>query len=232
MDVGLDFVHKNGGADSEADYPYRGTSGIGLCDTQRQSRRVASIQSFVNVPVNDEAQLALAVAKQPVAVGVEANQAIFHNYRSGILSGDCGQLVDHAVLVVGYTPEYWIVKNSWGTQWGMKGYVNIQRNAPGAGPKGMCGIATQPVYALAKPGQPMPVPTPTPPHPAPKPTPPPVCKGCPGKCESACAKMGMFCQCQQANSCICSHSATCCRSDAGEAAGMALDNRTRLPALA
>ena len=30
MDVGLDFVHKNGGADSEADYPYRGILDLGL----------------------------------------------------------------------------------------------------------------------------------------------------------------------------------------------------------
>ena len=222
MDGGLVFVHTNGGADDEADYPYRGTSGIGLCDKPRESRKVANIQTFNNVPPNNEAQLALTVAKQPVAVGIQANQAIFHNYRSGVLSGNCGQIVDHAVLVVGFTDSYWIVKNSWGTQWGMKGYVNIQRDAPGAGPKGMCGIATMPVYGVAKPGKPVPIPKPTPPHPAPKPTPPPLCPGCAGQCVAACAKMGMFCQCIHKNGCACSHSAACCKSSSDEVANMSV----------
>lgn len=35
---------------------------------------------------------------------------------------------DHAVLLVGYTPEYWIVKNQWGLDWGENGYVRISRN--------------------------------------------------------------------------------------------------------
>ena len=45
---------------------------------------------------------------------------------------------DHAVVVVGYGTEngvdYWLIKNSWGTQWGEKGYMRIKRGV------GMCGI--------------------------------------------------------------------------------------------
>lgn len=47
-----------------------------------------------------------------------------------------GQL-NHAVLLVGYTPEYWIVKNSWSTNWGEQGYIRLSRNV------NMCGIANQ-----------------------------------------------------------------------------------------
>lgn len=47
--------------------------------------------------------------------------------------------VNHAVLAVGYGhqdgKDYWIVKNSWGTQWGDDGYFKIQRGV------NMCGIA-------------------------------------------------------------------------------------------
>jgi hypothetical protein len=36
--------------------------------------------------------------------------------------------VDHAVLLVGYTSEYWIVKNQWGRGWGLNGFIHITRN--------------------------------------------------------------------------------------------------------
>jgi KDEL-tailed cysteine endopeptidase len=39
-------------------------------------------------------------------------------------------------LVVGYGPDYWIVKNSWGADWGEKGYVRIADKAG----QGICGI--------------------------------------------------------------------------------------------
>nr|DAD20036.1 TPA_asm: hypothetical protein HUJ06_021499 [Nelumbo nucifera] len=45
----------------------------------------------------------------------------------------------HAVLIVGYTPEYWIVKNSWGTTgWGNGCYIDIARNV--GYQCGACGI--------------------------------------------------------------------------------------------
>ena len=42
------------------------------------------------------------------------------------------QKINHAVLVVGYGTnaqgeDYWIVKNSWGTNWGDNGFFKIRR---------------------------------------------------------------------------------------------------------
>lgn len=38
------------------------------------------------------------------------------------------RVVDHSVLLVGYTETEWIVKNHWGKSWGVNGYAYISRN--------------------------------------------------------------------------------------------------------
>ena len=87
-----------------------------------------------------------AVAQQPVSVAIQANQRAFQCYKSGVITGNCGQRVDHGVLSVGYgtysdgTP-YWKLKNSWGTSWGMDGYVLVERSADD-----VCGVLTTPSY--------------------------------------------------------------------------------------
>jgi cathepsin H len=65
------------------------------------------------------------------------------DYSSGVyISSACGSTtmdVNHAVLAVGYGTEngnpYWLVKNSWSTEWGDQGYFKILRG------KNQCGIA-------------------------------------------------------------------------------------------
>ena len=48
--------------------------------------------------------------------------AAFQNYKSGVFdNATCGTKLDHGVLVVGYTADYYIVKNSWGPTWGEAG---------------------------------------------------------------------------------------------------------------
>jgi len=63
------------------------------------------------------------------------------SYTGGILT-NCPAGTNHAVLAVGYTPSYWLVKNSWGKSWGiLGGYIKL-------GPGDECGlldIATFPV---------------------------------------------------------------------------------------
>ena len=92
-------------------------------------------------------QLKAAIATGPTSVAVEADKSVFGQYKSGILnSAACGTTTDHAVVAVGYgtsgSTEYYIVRNSWGSSWGMAGYVNIAAVA-GAG---ICGIQTNPVW--------------------------------------------------------------------------------------
>ena len=69
----------------------------------------------------------------------------FQFYSSGVLdSQSCGTNLDHAVLAVGFNQpdSYYIVKNSWGTDWGEQGYIRVAIT-PG---KGICGIQMEPSF--------------------------------------------------------------------------------------
>ena len=88
-----------------------------------------------------------AVAQQPVTVGLDgawADTNSFRFYKSGVLTANCGTKVDHGVLVVGYGNDpgggdYWKIKNSYGTSWGMQGYALLARGKPGVGECGLLG---------------------------------------------------------------------------------------------
>lgn len=71
----------------------------------------------------------------PIPIGIDSSSHQFELYSSGIIKEHhCGKDIDHAVLVVGFTRDYWIVKNSWGPSWGENGYFRIERF------KNACGI--------------------------------------------------------------------------------------------
>ncbi|KAK0419308.1 hypothetical protein QR680_014074 [Steinernema hermaphroditum] len=67
--------------------------------------------------------------------------------------------IDHAVLVVGYGSDpkegdFWIVKNSWGQEWGEQGYVRVARNRDNH-----CGIASYAVFPVVQPKKETPEPS-------------------------------------------------------------------------
>lgn len=144
------YVIDNGGLCSEEDYGY--TAQDGTCQASK-CKSVASISGYVNVTVNSGDALKEALSKQPVSVIIEADQVTFQFYNNGVLKTGCGNNLDHAVLAVGYGSmdgeEYWKVKNSWGTSWGMNGYILLGAdsvsNAENGG-SGVCGVLSMPTY--------------------------------------------------------------------------------------
>ncbi|XP_028752638.1 zingipain-2-like [Neltuma alba] len=149
MDDAFKFIIKNNGITSEANYPYKGVDGT--CNANEEANHVATIKGYEDVPANSEQALQKAVTNQPVSVAIDASGSDFQFYSSGIFTGSCGTELDHGVTAVGYgvsnNTEYWLVKNSWGTEWGEGGYIRMQRNV--AAQEGLCGIAMQASYPTA-----------------------------------------------------------------------------------
>jgi len=148
MDFAFEYVKENHGIDTEDSYPYKATqrkchfskSDVGAEDT-----------GFVDLPEGDEDALKTAVATQgPISVAIDAGHRSFQLYKSGVyFEESCSPAaLDHGVLLVGYgtDPEhgdYWLVKNSWGEEWGESGYIRMARNK-----KNHCGIASKASYPL------------------------------------------------------------------------------------
>ncbi|KAL3741712.1 hypothetical protein ACJRO7_017219 [Eucalyptus globulus] len=152
MDSAFEFIVSNGGLTTEANYPYQGIDGT--CNTAKTANQAASITGYQDVPANNEKALLQAVANQPVSVAIEGGGYNFQFYSSGVFTGSCGTDIDHAVTAVGYGKtsgsggtKYWLMKNSWGTGWGEKGYMRIQKDV--SSKAGLCGLATGASYPTA-----------------------------------------------------------------------------------
>lgn len=149
MDYAFKFITENGGIDTERHYPYHAVNGN--CDPARKNSKVVSIDGYEDVVASDEMALKKAVAHQPVSVAIEAGGRYLQHYQSGVFTGECGTDLDHGVIIVGYGTEngvdYWLVRNSWGTNWGDTGYIKIERNFA-RNKNGKCGIAMEASYPV------------------------------------------------------------------------------------
>ena len=151
MDHAFSWAQKNGGICSLKDYPYVSgttkTSGTCADSSCTKDSRTAP-KGYVDVQVNSDAAMMSALNLQPVAVAIEADEATFQLYKSGVLTASCGTTLDHGVLAVGYGTDsatgldYYKVKNSWGTSWGESGYIRLQRGV--SQKEGQCGILAGP----------------------------------------------------------------------------------------
>merc|ERR1712168_757552 len=145
----LNFVLSEGGIDPDRTYPYEADQGP--C-RYIPDYSAAYISRVVGSAPGDEKELLRVLASfGPVSADVDADQPSFMLYESGIYSDDNCKTdredLYHSVFIVGYDSmdgqDYWIVKNSFGTSWGMDGYMYIARNS-----NNMCGIASNNLQAI------------------------------------------------------------------------------------
>lgn len=139
-----DYVIQAGGIESNASYPYAAVDQQCAFD---KSKVVATIKSYTPATSwYSETELLQTLVKEgPISVCVDA--ANWQDYTSGIMDRyECAwvNVLDHCVQLVGYdstgpTP-YWIIRNSWTTQWGIEGYIYVSFNLDS------CGVANDANY--------------------------------------------------------------------------------------
>ncbi|KAN0037838.1 hypothetical protein ACTA71_000009 [Dictyostelium dimigraforme] len=134
-----DYIIKNNGIQTETTYPY--TAVDGKCDFN-SANVGAKISSYTMVPQNETQIAAYLVEKGPLAIAADAEEWQF--YIGGVFDVPCGSTLDHGILIVGFGAQetfigrntpYWIVKNSWGEDWGEEGYLKVERG------DNKCGVA-------------------------------------------------------------------------------------------
>jgi C1A family cysteine protease len=142
-----DYIMEQGGLHSAADYEYIFEAEAGTCRAV-DAERTGSIESYGRVEPGDEEAMKIALAEYgPLWVTISVGNEVYY-YESGVIDiDDCSKRTDHAVVIVGYGSEdgqdYWLIRNSWGEDYGDSGYFRMARN------KGdMCGISQYVFYPI------------------------------------------------------------------------------------
>ena len=130
----------------ETEFPYREQEGTCpqklLSHVQVQNYKVLMIEDN---PKAEQQFEDILHNYGPIGIGIDSEN--MDNYKGGIFTADqCGKDIDHAVTIIGYTEDAWIIKNSWGPRWGNNGYLYLERGS------NACGVAEYGVYvSSAKP---------------------------------------------------------------------------------
>jgi xylem cysteine proteinase len=136
-------ILKAGGIQRRSDYPYIAKPN-GECRMDPK-KFVGKLEDYYMVPRNACHEVLVALNVSPLAASVDAGP--MQNYESGVWSVDwCSDQTNHAISIVGYGDEwktgqdFWLVRNTFGTDWGEKGYIRMDRNVQRT--TGLCGICT------------------------------------------------------------------------------------------
>jgi len=140
------YLTNAGGQESERNYPYRAVNQPCKFDPKKIHAKVQNYTFAITpceqgpCPSQDENRLRSQLASiGPFSVCVNAQT--WSDYQGGVIEGSTcdgsAQLLDHCVQLVGYDwdQSYWIVRNSWNTNWGDEGYIYLETGT------NTCGVA-------------------------------------------------------------------------------------------
>lgn len=140
------LIQNNQGLETETDYPYEAYQ---TSCTLNKDKEHVFVQDWIAIPQGDEVAMAHALVQYgPLSIAVNANSMMY--YFGGISDPFlflCDpQGLDHGVAIVGFnetSKPYWVIRNSWGPEWGENGYYYLVRG------KGACGV-DQAVMSVTK----------------------------------------------------------------------------------
>jgi len=120
----MQWVIAQGGQDAESCYPYTGTDGTCASSSCTPVNKISSTTGI------SQSESAIYTALQTMPPSICCDASAWQNYQGGVLSGsECGDSVDHAIQLTGYNSGqggYWIVRNSWGEDWGENGFIWLE----------------------------------------------------------------------------------------------------------
>jgi len=127
------YLISAGGQDTESSYPY--TAEDGTCESA-QNTPVAKITSwqYITQNENEDTMQQYVYTNSPISICVDAE--VWQTYTGGVITGNCGQSIDHCVQITGWSVQtdsngkqwpVWNIRNSWGASWGEQGYIWVAR---------------------------------------------------------------------------------------------------------
>ena len=142
MEKTFSWIKENGGIMLESDYPFKGQKSTCVSDPSKYVnmkitgyKKLGSQYSTWLSPCDEEEMKEFLYKNGPLIVAL--NGTPLYSYMSGIINENISKCpaegVNHMALLVGYgydeskKMDYWIVQNSWGKEWGEKGYFRIRR---------------------------------------------------------------------------------------------------------
>ncbi|XP_044016847.1 cathepsin K [Aphidius gifuensis] len=137
----LRYLERQGGLMKEESYPYIAQESS--CKYQHKLKFV-NVTSWGILTARDARKLEKALVEiGPIAVSINASPKTFQLYDHGIYDDQAcsSDQVNHAMLLVGFTEEYWILKNWWTDKWGENGYMRVAKK------NNLCGITNYAAFA-------------------------------------------------------------------------------------
>ena len=126
---------------TEESYPYTAMRGqVKPCNLSASMPVGATITKYDHLPHDEDDLATWMLTNGPFALYVDGMS--WQTYSSGVMDNCKGTVPDHAVFAVGVTPDFWIIKNSWGAGWGESGYIRLARGS------NQCGLTNNPSTAV------------------------------------------------------------------------------------
>jgi len=122
----------------DSDYPYTAEQDSCQFQSNLATTTISNFSYCSNYSSSKKKHCSVAavyalLAQGPISVGIDAGSDDFQNYSSGVYTASCTE-DDHAVIAIGYGndaasgSDYWLIRNSWGADWGDNGYIKVAVN--------------------------------------------------------------------------------------------------------